>query len=201
MNFLQSTLTADQLFKSLSQEGVLVTPVLRPEARELLAIEAETYHYTWAAPEMGLRRVKQRMAAVARLPQKSFFWELHAQFEAWLQAFAAARPQEPFEQPFVLNTVRLQRYPPGEIGIEPHKDPSNLRNLIAIFMLKGSATVGVCDDTDRTNLRTFEPKPGDLILLRAPGLFGRNYRPYHFVENITEERLVCTMCCKQSETD
>ncbi len=207
MDLILPRVTAEHVFTSLREENVVVLPFLRPEARKLLLMEAESsYTYRQAPYEVGPRRVRQRMEEVARLPQRSHFWALNRETQEWLDALAMHEVhtgrRNPFEQPLLFGVMRLQRYPEGRVGIEPHRDLSKFRNVIAVVMLKGEAQLTICDD-DKTPLHRLTPQPGELILLRAPGLFGSERRPYHAVENVTSERIVCTMCCEreQSEAD
>ncbi len=71
---------------------------------------------------------------------------------------------------------------PGD-GIGAHLDRRRYRVLIGIFSVSGSAVLEVVGDrAGETVLARFACEPGDLVLLRAPGLGGvTDGRPLHRV--------------------
>ncbi|MBI4176071.1 MAG: hypothetical protein HY518_02625 [Candidatus Aenigmarchaeota archaeon] len=88
----------------------------------------------------------------------------------------------------------LNRYRPGSGGITAHRDfPTNI-NLVSIFVIGGQGRFYICADRERHNAAELENPPGSLILLRAPRNWKeRSQRPYHFVEDIKEERYTCLL--------
>lgn len=81
------------------------------------------------------------------------------------------------------NEVSVQRYRPGPLGIEPHRDNLRYRGLVAIFTTKGCARFRVLEAREGGVLAEWTPHPGDLVLLRGPGLAGvRDGRPFHAID-------------------
>jgi len=80
------------------------------------------------------------------------------------------------------NDVHVQRYPTHALGIRPHLDLKRYRILIAIVTAAGSARFMLCKDRTGRLLKQWNVAPGDLVLLRAPGLGGHaDGRPLHAV--------------------
>lgn len=80
------------------------------------------------------------------------------------------------------NEVHVQRYPTHALGITPHLDLKRYRILIAIVTAVGSARFTWCKDRTGSLLKQWDVTPGDLILLRAPGLGSHaDGRPLHAV--------------------
>lgn len=90
---------------------------------------------------------------------------------------------------YIPNDSYIQRYSPSEIGITPHKDQSAFLNLICILLVKGASSFHTCDDREYTNALGIPARPGDLIVMRGNGFNGENIRPYHYVGEITQERI------------
>ena len=82
-----------------------------------------------------------------------------------------------------------QRYAPGARGISPHRDHLRYQGLVAILTLAGQARFLLCKDRAGTDPQVVPIPAGSLLLLRAPGFAGRQDRPYHALEAVTQERL------------
>jgi hypothetical protein len=128
--------------------------------------------------------VRQRYAAVTTFPPGSGFRSLREAFQALLEDRLARLPAYPFATPLRFNSSALHRYPPGPLGISPHRDSARSVNLIAIFVLEGSGRFFVCRDREGWDAVDLPNAPNDLILLRAPGLMGADVRPFHGVADI-----------------
>ena len=103
----------------------------------------------------------------------------------------AARRIEPNPLPhgFRINDLILQRYAPGSRGITPHRDHLRYRGLVALLVVSGDGRFCLCADRRGVGAREVAALPGDLLLMRAPGLAGSSDRPFHFLDRITAERL------------
>jgi len=98
------------------------------------------------------------------------------------------------DSPIAFNDVVFQRYTAGEsIGIAPHHDKNCFIYCIAILLLKGDSNLYIYEDGEGKNPRPINAKPGDCILLRAPGIGGEQHGPYHGVANVTKERITLTL--------
>jgi len=90
--------------------------------------------------------------------------------------------QVPGVSAWLPDDASVQRYAPGSLGVTPHLDGSRFRYLVAVVTVAGSASFALCSDRAGTVLRQWETLPGSLVLMRAPGLAGReDERPLHTV--------------------
>jgi hypothetical protein len=73
---------------------------------------------------------------------------------------------------FEPNEATWMRYAGRDEGISPHLDPRRYRVLVAIFTIAGRGELAVTDDrVGRAVVQAWPCAAGDLVLLRAPGLF------------------------------
>ena len=82
------------------------------------------------------------------------------------------------------NEVGIAHYVPGSIGITPHMDGRWYRRLVVVLTVYGGAPFAICASRDPADLlERWSAGPGDLVLMRGPGLAGhRDGRPFHLVE-------------------
>jgi hypothetical protein len=82
------------------------------------------------------------------------------------------------------NEVGIARYVPGSVGITPHLDGKWYRRLVVVATVYGRARFAICGSRDPADvLDAWTSAPGDLVLMRGPGLGGaRDGRPFHLVE-------------------
>jgi hypothetical protein len=97
-------------------------------------------------------------------------------------------PQYLFPSPLHFNSLSLQKYAQGSIGITPHRDGLRYINLICIFVIAGQGRFFVCADRSGQEAVEIEATPGNVILMRAPGFLGEDLRPFHFVSEISATR-------------
>ena len=84
---------------------------------------------------------------------------------------------------WVPNEIGVTRYRPGSLGITPHLDGKWYRRLVAVFTVYGRSRFAICRTRAGEVMADWRPGPGDLVLLRAPGLGGlRDGRPFHLAE-------------------
>jgi hypothetical protein len=81
------------------------------------------------------------------------------------------------------NEVGIAHYVAGSIGITPHMDGKWYRRLVAVLTVYGRAPFAICGSRDPVDvIARWDAGPGDLVLMRAPGLAGRrDGRPFHLV--------------------
>ncbi len=78
-----------------------------------------------------------------------------------------------------INEVRAQRYKPGEVGIEWHRDYKRDLRIVAVASFLGSAAFDIRLDSGEVS---WQLNPGDLVLMRGALLNGRiDDRPQHRV--------------------
>jgi hypothetical protein len=90
------------------------------------------------------------------------------------------------------NEVGIAHYVPGSIGITPHMDGKWYRRLVVVATVYGRAAFSICGSRDPDDvIERWISAPGDLVLMRGPGLAGhRDGRPFHLVDGPLEgERL------------
>jgi hypothetical protein len=82
------------------------------------------------------------------------------------------------------NEVGIAHYVPGSIGITPHMDGRWYRRLVVVATVYGRAPFAICGSRDPDDVvERWVAGPGDLVLMRGPGLGGRrDGRTFHVVE-------------------
>ena len=81
------------------------------------------------------------------------------------------------------NEVGIAHYVAGSIGITPHMDGKWYRRLVIVATVYGRAPFAICGSRDPDDVvERWTAGPGDLVLMRGPGLAGRrDGRPFHLV--------------------
>jgi hypothetical protein len=84
---------------------------------------------------------------------------------------------------WVPNEIGVTRYQPGSLGITPHLNGKWYRRLVAVVTVYGRSRFAICRSREGGVMADWRPGPGDLVLLRGPGLGGlRDGRPFHLAE-------------------
>jgi hypothetical protein len=85
---------------------------------------------------------------------------------------------------FVPTELTYMSYSGSRAGISPHRDQARFKLLIAIFTLQGRARFRIHRTREATDvIQEWITGPGDLVLLRAPGLNPQvDARPFHSIE-------------------
>jgi hypothetical protein len=180
-----------RILEELSSVGATSVKLLDEDFRLALLEEAEGYVYQ---PEdeivgSGDRIVRQQVSSFDNFPQNSGYVLLKNSFQDLLEQRLAQLEIYPFETALNFNSLILQRYEEDSIGITPHKDGLSYINLVCVFIIGGRGRFYVCSDRSGREAREIDASPGNVIFMRAPGLFGReDNRPFHFVTDIKEAR-------------
>ncbi|MGD9537425.1 MAG: hypothetical protein AB7P52_17985 [Alphaproteobacteria bacterium] len=184
----------------LEREDAVALPFLGAAACAALLAEARALDYRTARPEVGegARLVRQDFHICTHIPEASPLFALMRATTKTLQEGLAMIEPPPFAREFAINDLVVQRYAAGSAGISPHRDHRRYVGLVALLPLSGAGRFYVCDDRAGAKPRPLPAAPGDLILLRAPGLFGRTDRPFHALADIPTERYSIGM--RQDET-
>ncbi|HZS43208.1 MAG TPA: dihydroneopterin aldolase [Candidatus Paceibacterota bacterium] len=188
----------EKVLEELDKVGGVSIPILSESYRKNLLAEAETYKYNKQPEIVGPAKVHEQLSSTYDFKPDSLFFRLKADFEDLLNRKIKELITYPFERELDFNEMSLQLYEKGSIGITPHMDSKRAINLICIFILTGQAKLAICDDREGNNPRFLETTPGNLILLRGPGLFNSDSRPFHFVSEVTERRIIFGMRQKLS---
>jgi hypothetical protein len=186
-----------QLLREITDYGATSVPLLDEPVLSSLGEAAEGLPFEQTARTVGDYDVRQELEVCRAVPEEGIFGQVHRQLEDRLnEAFGLADPHPWTDEEMrrlCFNEAALQRYPAGSLGLSPHRDGKRYRVLIAILVISGEGTFAVCDDRAGTNPHPIAAAPGDCILLRAPGFRGIEKRPFHYVSDVTKERLVLTL--------
>jgi dihydroneopterin aldolase len=175
--------------KIQSEHGISI-PFLTDAYRETLLSEARSYEYVKQPEIVGAAKVREELSSVQKIREGGLFASLKNDFEITLKRKLMEIGKNPFNPELSFNEMSLQKYEVGSIGITPHVDGLSCKNLICIFILTGKAKFAFCDDRAGSNPRYLDTTPGNLILFRAPGFMNSDFRPFHFLSDVTEQRIV-----------
>lgn len=175
---------------ALAQNGAVSVPLLTEPARALLTLAAESCHYQPEVKTVGTadRVVQTEYSAYDQVLEVGLYVEFQQAFQALLDESLQKLDPYPFGSKLEFDSLVLQRYEPGQLGITPHRDSLGAVNLIAIVNLCGAAEFYRCDDRQGTNAVQLDTTPGNVIFLRAPGFLNAAVRPFHFVTGICSTR-------------
>lgn len=179
-----------EIIEKLDKEGGVSFPILTDEYRSVLLKEAETYEYFKQPEIVGPARVREQLSSVRSFRPESLFFRLKEDFEKTLAYKLKGISPNPFSYPLSFNEMSLQLYEKGSIGITPHMDGLSSVNMICIFVITGKARLALCDNREGANPRDLATTPGNVILLRSPGFMNSDFRPFHFVSDVEERRII-----------
>ncbi|HEY9633498.1 MAG TPA: hypothetical protein V6D14_08840 [Coleofasciculaceae cyanobacterium] len=164
--------------------------MLSDAARLELLQEASSYCYAEETGVVGTgdRIVKKEYSSFEAFPSSSLYRSLTAEFQALMDEALSDLANYPFTVPLQFNSMVLQRYEPGQLGITPHRDRYSAINLVCVFNISGQGQFYLCTDRMGTNSLEFDTTPGHVIFLRAPSFLGSDQRPFHYVTNIRSTR-------------
>lgn len=189
--FVPTNFSTDRILEELSSVGATSVKLLEEDFRVALLEEAEGYTYQ---PEdevvgSGDRVVRQQVSSFDDFPEDSGYVLLKDSFQGLLEQRLAELEAYPFETALGFNTMVLQRYEEGSHGITPHKDGLSYINLVCVFIIGGWGSFYVCSDRSGKDAIEIDASPDNVILMRAPGLFGaEDNRPFHYVTEIEGTR-------------
>lgn len=181
-----------QVIEKLSESGATSLKMLSEDFRLALLEEAAGYTYQPLREVVGSGEnvVRQQMEMFSNFPHESKYILLKYSFQIWLDKHLKQMKHDPFKTPLNLNAFELLRYEAGSLGITAHRDGFRYKNLVCIFIIGGKGRFFVCSDRSGSDSRELDASPGNVILMRAPGFFGQNERPFHYVRDIQETRYV-----------
>lgn len=180
----------DEILRQLASVGAASVPFLNENLRTSLLEEAVGYAYKREEEIVGSgdRTVRQQVGSFEDFTDSSEFVRVRACFEDLVSSALATLPRYPFATPFRLNSMILNRYEAGSLGITPHRDLARYINLIGIVVIGGSGRFQVCSDRSGEHASEIMAPPGHAILMRALGFPGAADRPFHCVSDIREPR-------------
>jgi hypothetical protein len=182
---------ADAILECVAEGAAAVRILPQPDCAELALAGLALPGWRAARPVVGEgdRQVFQDFELTVQFPEASPFRALAQVIERVLADAAGRMEPNPLPDGFGINDLILQRYRPGSRGITPHRDHLRYRGLVALLIVSGDGRFCLCADRRGARAREVPALPGDLLLMRAPGLAGSSDRPFHFLDRITVERL------------
>lgn len=197
-----SLLNIFEIISSIERTGIWrISEALGERSRQVLLRRAEALNYV-PLPEQNDYGVEQHMASAQDVTGIEPFAKFALEVGLWL-SYRFGIIEGWGHMRLTFDDVAVQRYNACAIGISPHKDSRARVLLIALVSLSGTAKFSTCQGRDIASARTtIETKPGDLVLMRAPGFAGVTdvERPFHSVYNIAGPRHVVALRVKKRVT-
>jgi hypothetical protein len=180
----------NRLMEDIGTIGASSFKILDETFRRSLLSEAKLYTYQSAEEIVGSgeQEVRQQLEFIEEFPDDSHYLSLRIAFQDFLEARFQSLPEYPFEERLNFNSLTLQKYPQGSSGISPHRDRSTYINLICIFNIGGEGRFFISKDRSGQDPIEIDAAPGRVIIMRAPGFYQMQSRPFHFVKDIVGER-------------
>jgi len=189
--FLPTNLNTDSVLEELLSVGATSIRLLEENFRVALLEEAEDYDYQPQDEIVGSgdSMVRQQVSSFDVFPDHSGYVLLKESFQDLLEQRMAQLEAYPLETSLSFNSMVLQRYEEGSLGITPHRDGLSYVNLVCVFIIGGRGRFYVCSDRSGRDAKEIDASPGNVIFMRAPGLFeAEDNRPFHYVSQIEEPR-------------
>jgi hypothetical protein len=202
--FLPTNLNTDSILEELLSVGATSIRLLEENFRVALLEEAEDYDYQ---PEdeivgSGDSMVRQQVSSFDVFPDHRGYVLLKESFQDLLEQRMAQLEAYPLETSLSFNSMVLQRYEEGSLGITPHRDGLSYVNLVCVFIIGGRGRFYVCSDRSGRDAKEIDASPGNVIFMRAPGLFeAEDNRPFHYVSQIEEPRYTFGLRQKKEPQD
>jgi hypothetical protein len=170
------------------QGGCTVPNFMSDRIREALLAEVNRSKFEPQPTEYGPFKTRQEFSALRIFRRRSLFLKLAADLGECLDEKFWRYSNRIFRGPLQFNDLVVQRYQPGPLGIAPHRDSKSCINLVALLVLEGNGRFCFCYDREGTNAKPQRNQPGDLLLMRGPGFLGEDIQPFHFVDQVSEQR-------------
>ena len=183
----------DQLryaLSGLSRQGMVAVPCLEKDVCQALVqlVDALPFHPARLVTGSSMNPVFQDFQLCYDVPVTHALWDFS---ESIGRSFRAALSSDSLIEPqtaFTFNDLIVQRYTAGCRGISPHRDHVRYRVGAAIIVLSGDGAFCICQDRSGQAAVEIPAGPGDLVLMRAPGLRNAGSRPLHLLRNVTRCR-------------
>lgn len=190
-----------------SRPGIISIPdVLTIEGvKDLVSAARLNYHSFIEVPRyegtaeqemytLYLDKIKKSQLVIESLPILDQF------VDEYKEIYKQIAQEAQFDE-YDFNKIGFHKYSAGSLGITSHQDYESHINLISIFNLIGDAKLYYCENVDKRNSKKIDTIPGSLTLLRA----ARNeneqqYRPFHYIEPMENERLSLNVRKKKYKT-
>ena len=188
--FLSDWRQAGAALSRLAAEDAASLPLLPADALPGLLAAAAALSFRTGRREIGsgAAAVRQDFDICMNPPKPGALWELTARLEDHLARALAALQSQPLAERLRLNDLVVQRYPAGSFGITAHRDHVRYTGLVALVLLSGDGRFFVSKTRSGDGAREIPWRPGEAMLMRAPGFAGRTDRPFHYLSDVSSER-------------
>ncbi|MDA0229794.1 MAG: hypothetical protein O3B21_06350 [Proteobacteria bacterium] len=189
-SFVSDARQAGETLVRLAEVDAASLPLLAADELPALLSAAVALPFRTVRNEIGsgAALVRQDFDICMAPPKPGALWDLAARLEAYLAHALGAVRQPLLTGPLRLNDLVAQRYPPGSLGITAHRDHARYTGLVGLILLSGNGRFFVCETRSGKGAREILWRPGELLLMRAPGFAGRDDRPFHYLSDITSQR-------------
>ena len=186
------------LFRELIHHGGASVPILPEPRRVALFTEAKKHMYIEQPEYTGSHRVREQVSSSSMFPYQSPFLKLRDDLQILLHLrFPRVGETAWRGTPFDFTDIVLQRYQQGSSGVTPHVEGKSVVNIFCVVILTGDGKTAVCADRTGRNSRYLDTTPGNVLIFRAPGFMGSHLQQFHFLTDITSERI--TFCLRQKQ--
>lgn len=188
--FVSDTQQAGEVLARLASEDAACLPLLPTDELPALLAAAAALSFRTGRREIGsgASAVRQDFDICMNPPKPDALWDLTARLEEHLSRALAALQPPLLTEHFRLNDLVVQRYPAGSFGITAHRDHVRYTGLVALILLSGDGRFFVSETRDGDGVREIPWRPGEMLLMRAPGFAGRTDRPFHYLSEVSSER-------------
>jgi len=189
--FLSDSRQAGEVLSRLAAEDAACLPLLSASELPPFLEVARGLSYRTARGEVGAgaRAVRQDFDICMSPPRPGLLWDLVARVEEFLGKALAENQPALLDGPLILNDLVVQHYQAGSLGITAHRDHVRYTGLVALILLSGEGgRFYACTERSGLDAREIPWRPGDMLLMRAPGFAERTDRPFHYLCDVTTER-------------
>lgn len=165
-------------------------PILTDDFRQALLEEAQRYPLRYINNKVGRgeNEVHQEMFLQNQLNMDGAFGQLVDEFQDFFDK--SVDGSDFFDDEVIFNDWIIQQYKPRCIGITPHRDRTDYRHLICLFVLSGHGRFKISNDRSKHRAVEIANLPGDVILMPGPGFSGLKHRPFHCLEDVSTNRWI-----------
>lgn len=167
---------------------LVACPLIAPTECAALIDTVAGLPFRVAKREAGPRAVQQDFEICMGVPEGHVLRGMAARIGNLIDQALALMDPALLSGPCVLNDIVVQRYSPGSFGITPHRDHIRYRDIVVLLILCGDGDFYTCADRESSARRIIDIRPGDILLMRAPGFAGSDARPFHGLADVRSLR-------------
>ena len=190
--------TISNLISELKERGVCVIPLLSHELCSKIKSETDAFPFIQAEEFYPTSNCRQNFTYFYDYPKDNLVWKVAHELEQLLNHVSKNEGSLIFETPLSFTEMAAHHYEITEVGIDPQRDESRYRNIIAICVIEGDGEFYTTTEKINGVEKIIQAKAGDVIFMRAPGFMNSDIRPIHGVRNIISPRLSVTFRQEQA---